>query len=120
LNNSDKHRLITVIATTMASMEMGGVMGHATIYRSVTLHRDAHVGHGLPLPDGGVPVVKPAVGGGLVIEIQYDVQVNGRITPAIRFGDRCDAVNGFPVILTLRRMADEVSRIIELFRADLE
>ena len=120
LNNSDKHRLITVLAPTMVSMKMSGLTGQSTIYRTVMLKRGAHVGHVLPLPYGGIPVLKGVVDGRPLIEIQHDVQVDGSITPVIRFGDRCHAVNGFPVILTLRSMADEVSRVIELFRADLK
>ena len=43
------------------------------------------------------------------------MEVNVTVDPGVRFGDSCEAVERLPVIRTLRRMADEVSRIVESF-----
>lgn len=115
LNNSDKHRAITVLATTIAGIEIQGVFGRSTLKRGVSLKLNAKIGHVLPLPEGGVRVLAGIEGGRPQIGIQHEVQVNTNLTPRVLFGDGCDAVRRLPVLGVLNRTAHEVSRVIESF-----
>ena len=121
LNNTDKHRLITVFTATVSGMEVSGLSGGSRLKMGVPLQLNAKVGDVRPLPAEGV-LVLDVVNGQINIEsgriptrMQYEVQVDTNISPGIRFGDRCDAVKGFPVIRTLQSMANEVARIVESF-----
>jgi hypothetical protein len=114
LNNTDKHRLITVLATTLDRYEFQGFFRDAKVYQRVPLHPNAKVGYVLPLPEGGVTILAPLKGRSQY-GIQREVQVDGLIKPEVRFGSGCDAVEGLPVIPRLHDMANEVSRVIESF-----
>ena len=57
MNNSDKHRLITVLAVNAHAIQISGLFGKSTLKAGVRLHPNAKVGHVLPLPDGGIPVL---------------------------------------------------------------
>jgi hypothetical protein len=124
LNNTDKHRLITVVAATVSGMQVSGLSGGSTLKVGVPLHLNAKVGSVCPLPAEGVRVLDivndhvQIEDGRIRTRIQCEVQVNTNITPGIRFGDSCDAVERLPVIRTLQRMANEVSRIIESFAGE--
>ena len=118
LNNTDKHRVITVVATTIGGMEITGLSGGSTIKHGVSLRQNAKVGHILPLPRGGVPVLAGFTNGQLQIEIQREVQVDINLTPGVLFGDGCNAVKRLPVIRCLDQMTTEVARVIDSFAAE--
>jgi hypothetical protein len=121
LNNTDKHRLITLVATIVGGMEVSGLSGGSELKMGTPLHLNAKVGSVRPLPEGGVRVLDVQSGqvmdkrGRIRTRMQHEVQVDTRIAPSIRFGDTCEAVKSLPVIRTLQRMVDEVSRVIESF-----
>lgn len=118
LNNTDKHRVITVVATTIGGMEITGLSGGSTIKHGVSLRQNAKVGHILPLPQGGVPVLAGFTNGQLQIQIQHEVQVDINLTPGVLFGDGCKAVKRLPVIRCLDQMTTEVARVIDWFAAE--
>ena len=118
LNNTDKHRVITVSPTTIAGMELTGLFGRSTLKRGVPLHPNAKVGHVLPLPEGGVPILAGFEGGRPQVEIQHEVGVDVNLTPGVLFGNGSDAVKRLPVIRALHSMTNEVSRIIESFAGE--
>jgi hypothetical protein len=47
--------------------------------------------------------------------VEPEMEVDVTVTPGIRFGDTCKAVERLPVFPTLRRMANQVSSVIESF-----
>lgn len=118
LNNTDKHRLITVLVTTVGGMEFTGLVGGGSKFKvGVPIHENAKVGYVRPLPGNGAYVLDVS-NGRPKIKLQKEVQVNLDITPGIRFGDGCDAIKYLPVIRTLKRIVDEVSRVIESFAGE--
>ena len=102
----------------MGKYEISGFFGPSTIYPRVPLHPNAKVGHVNPLPKEGVPILVGIKDGRPQLGIQHEVQVDGSILPRVRFGSGCDAIKGLPVILTLQRMADEVSRVVKSFAGE--
>lgn len=110
LNDTDKHRLITVLSTTVAGMSLTGVSGGSRLKIGVPLYMNAKVGQIRSLPAGGVRVFDITRG---KARMQYEVQVNIDVTPEIRFGNRCNAVKGLPVIRTLTGIMNKVSSVIE-------
>lgn len=125
LNNSDKHRLITVVTVVAGGIHLTGLWGGGgRLKTGVPLNLNAKVGDVPPLPAEGVRVLDLVEGqptiinGRLRTRTQHEVQVDAEVTPGIRFGDSCDAVKRLPVIRTLQRMANEVSRIIESFASE--
>ena len=121
LNDTDKHRLVPVLAVVIGGYQFSGLIGGGSkFYRGASLHPNAKVGFVRPLPEGGVPVVDSIdlEAGKLKVRMETQVQVNFRVTPEIRFGHGCDAVERLPVIPTLLRMANEVSRVVESFSGE--
>lgn len=116
LNNTDKHRLVTVVFAVPEGHEFSGLAGHVHFKRGVTLHTNAKIGWVTDIPPN-----QPGRGGVYLLDldtmklVEPKMQVNVTVTPDIRFRDSCEAVKGFPVIRTLQSMANEVSRIIESF-----
>jgi hypothetical protein len=125
LSNSDKHRLLTVVAPTASALRFTGHAGHVRFNRSVTLRVGAKIGWvSEPPPNrsggGGVYVLdtERMVGwkpGDQIPVKEAEMSVNVAVAPGIRFGDTCEAVARLPVIHTLQAMANEVSRIVEAF-----
>lgn len=125
LNNTDKHRLITVVTVVAGGIQLTGLWGAGgKLKTGVALNLNAKVGHVPPLPAQGVRVLDVVngqvvtVNGRLRTRTKHEVQVDAEITPAVCFGDTCDAVKGSPVIRTLKVMADETSRVIESFAGE--
>ena len=119
LNNTDKHRLVAILAPTPASLEFTGLSGGTHFNRTVTLRTNAKIGWVRDVPpnkpgQGGVYILDPATGKLL----EPKMQVNITVAPGVRFGESCRAVKGFPVIRTLQRMENEVSRVMESFSDD--
>lgn len=118
LNNSDKHRLITVFVAEDKGYEFTGLIGGGSKFKvGMPLYANAKVGCVNPLPDGGVPTLGFKDGKPTIV-MQDEVQVNLVITPDIRFGNSCNAVKHLPVSRTLSRISDEVSSVIESFAKD--
>jgi hypothetical protein len=116
LNNTDKHRLITVLFPAADSLHFTGLAGHVHLNRRVTLYTNAKIGWLTDVPpnrpgQGAIYTLDPTTG--KLSEPKMEVKVD--VAPGVRFGDSCDAVERLPVIRTLQRMANEVSRIIESF-----
>ncbi len=149
LNNTDKHRLVTVLGTNMRGFVFTGLAGgrprdihvagnNGASFASkgrgsigseykigVPLKANAKIGQVYPLPLEGVRLLDVTEDGRLRMKdgkiqtrIEHEVQVNLSITPQIRFGSGCDAVERLPVIRTLQGMANEVSRVIESFSGE--
>jgi hypothetical protein len=119
LNNTDKHRLITVVNPTFARFGFSGLAGGGSkLYKRVTLHPNAKVGYIMPL-SFPVPTLDITPNGKVRgIKYETEIKVNFDFSPGIRFGDGCDAVERLPVIGVLQRIINEVSRIIESFASD--
>ncbi len=115
LNNTDKHRLIMVLATVLSGWMVTGLSGKITLKRGVSLKPNAKVASALPLPPEGVTVFDFNTMG---IARQYEMQVDFKVIPEIRFGNSCDAVKGLPVISTLNHLLNKVSSIVESFAND--
>lgn len=115
LNNADKHRLIPVLATTVGGMRIVGLSGGSQIKIGVPLRPHAKVGHLRNLPRDGV-LVADRDGG--AVRVQYEVQVDINVTPSIRFGNSCGAVQRLPVMSTLQGMTNEVARVVESFAGE--
>lgn len=119
LNNTDKHRLLTVLMVSPAAMQSTGISGGTRFRIGVPLRPNAKVGSVKDVPppsDGGgaIYVFNPATG-----ELEHPkMQVNVTVAPGVRFGDSCEAVERLPVIGTLQRIANETSRIIESFAGE--
>lgn len=118
LNNTDKHRFLTVLGVLPASMSFTGISGGTRFYPRVPLRPNAKVGWVRDVPPnepgadrGAVYLLDPATGS----LMEPEMQVNINITPGVVFGDTCQAVERLPVIRTLQRIADEVSRVVESF-----
>jgi len=123
LNNTDKHRLITLLVVTPEGWHIKGPTGSGSrIKAGVPLHTNAKIGQLHQLPPNGVRVVDlddPFTDDGRIkTRVEHEVQVDIGITPGIRFGGGCDAVKRLPVILTLTRMADQVNTIVESFASE--
>lgn len=119
LNNTDKHRLISVLTPIMAGFTFSGIIGGGSKFNKRTpLYPNAKVGCVMPLHKGGVPTLGFTDDGKPKIVMREEVEVNFDITPGIRFGNSCDAVKGLPIIRTLHRISNEVSRIIESFAGE--
>jgi hypothetical protein len=116
LNNTDKHRLITVLIPSVTSVTFSGLVGHCHFNRRMTLRTNAKIGWVTDVPPN-----QPGQGGVYRLDlatmklVEPKMEVNVTVAPGIRFGHSCKAVERLPLILTLRRMADEVSRVIESF-----
>jgi len=120
LNNTDKHRLITVLVVTPVGWHIMGPTGTGSrIKAGVPLHTNAKIGQLHQLPPNGIRVVdldNPFTDDGRIrTRVEHEVQADIGITPGIRFGGGCDAVKRLPVIPTLARMADQVNTIVESF-----
>ncbi len=122
LNNTDKHRLITVVTVVAGGIQLTGYWGGGGKLRvGVPLHPNAKVGEVAPLPAEGVRVLDVVndrlqiEDGKILTRLEHDVHVDTTITPSIRFGASCGAVKSLPVVSTLQGMANEVSGIIESF-----
>jgi hypothetical protein len=125
LNNTDKHRLLAVLATSVAGMHVTGLTGGTRLEVGVPLRMNAKVGWVRDVSPnvpgrGGVYLldIEKMVGwkpGDLIPVTEPEMQVDARVAPGILFGDSCDAVEGLPVVRTLHSMANEVSRIVESF-----
>jgi hypothetical protein len=116
LNNTDKHRLLAILAPTADSLSFSGMAGHVHFNRRVTLYTNAKIGWVTDVPpnrpgQGAIYTFDPTTG--KLSEPKMEVKVD--VAPGIRFGDSCQAVKGFPVIRTVDSMANQVSRIIESF-----
>ncbi len=124
LNNTDKHRLITFLAAVAGGMRFTGIAGGGSHFKiGSPLYINAKVGYVRPLPADGVLVADDppfSVNGKLRTRIQTEVLVNLDITPGIKFGEGCDTVKGLPVLPTLHRITDKVSRIIESFAGEFQ
>lgn len=82
LNNTDKHRLITVMTVRIdGSTFTGFVGGDSKFPRGVRLYPYAVVARVRPLPPSGVPLADLR-DGKLVVRVEHEVQVNYRITRA--------------------------------------
>jgi len=120
LNNSDKHRLLTVLRVSAAGMHFTGISGGTVLKLGVPLRPNAKVGsvRNVPPPtegEGGIYTLNLRTGKLEHPKLQADVTV----APGVRFGDSCEAVERLPVIRTLQRMASEVSRIVESFAGEI-
>jgi hypothetical protein len=126
LNNADKHRLLTVLTPGAASWEFSGLSGGTHFNRRAELHMGAKIGWVRDVPpnipgQGGIYALdlsdwKPGRGlmeGVKLVEPKMEVNIN--VGPYVRFGDTCKAVERLPVIATLQRIANEVSRVVESF-----
>lgn len=113
LNNTDKHRLITVVTTTPVAMSVSGLYGGASFKRRASLYPHAKVGIIRPLPPEGLVLIDPRTG--QEERRVHELEVELEVTPGVRFGDGCEAVRRLLVIRTLQRMADEVSGVVESF-----
>jgi len=122
LNNTDKHRLITVLATAIAGFRFTGLVGGGSQFKvGVPLYLNAKVGHVRPLPADGVLVLDDPplnANGKLRTRTQREVLVKLDITPGIQFGEGCDTLKRLPVLKTLIDITGEVSRIIESFAGE--
>ena len=115
LNDTDKHRLLTVVTAVPSSWQATGIWVGMEIERGVPLYPNAKIGWIRDLPAGeSVQVVDPT---GDIRTIEH-MEVNFEIAPGVLFGDRCEAVKGFPVVPALRGMVNEVSRVVESFAGE--
>jgi hypothetical protein len=117
LNNTDKHRLVTILNTVPAGIAFSGLSGESRFYHNRPLAVNAKVGWVRDPPPnrpggGGVYLLNPATGK-LVEPTLYVESID--IHPAVVFGDSCKAVRRLDVIRTLHAMADEVSRVVNAF-----
>ncbi len=121
LNNTDKHRLLTVLVATPATLQFSGLSGGTHFKTGMTLSANAKIGWVRDVPPnepgpgrGGIYMLDLATGELL----EPEMQVNVKAAPGVLFGDTCRAVKRLPVILTLRRIADQVSSIVESFAGE--
>lgn len=116
LNNTDKHRLVTVLTPTAVSVTFSGFAGHVHFNRRMTLRTNAKIGWVTEPPPN-----QPGQGGIYRLDlatmklVEPEMEVDVTVTPGIRFGNTCEAVSRLPVIPTLRRMRNQVSGIVESF-----
>ena len=117
LNNTDKHRLITVLGTWAVGTSFQGRIGGGSKFKvGVPLYPNAIIGYVYPLKNDAL--ILDFSNGRPQIKKTREIEVNLEITPGIRFADGGKAVQGFPVIPTLNSLLNEVSRIIESFAND--
>lgn len=96
LNNADKHNLIVIAGGFSAGTALHPVVGSV-----------------VHLTDSGVYIEPSAKA--QVEAARSKVDVYAKSFYEITFGEGCDATQDLPVIQTLSRIADEVSRIVEDF-----
>ncbi len=121
LNNTDKHRIITVLSPIAATVQFHGMAGHVQFHRNVRLRPGANIGW-VTRP----PANESSPGRGAVFTldpvtwelVEPRLLVNVSVAPVIRFGTGCRAVERLPVVRTLLEMADEVSHVVESFTTD--
>jgi hypothetical protein len=117
LNNTDKHRLITVVSPTPAMLQFSGMAGRVHFKRRVTLRPNAKIGWVRDVPPN-----KPGGGGVYLLDfatmklLEPEMKVDVTVTPSIAFADTCKSVQGLPVLFTLQSMVNQAHRIIEAFR----
>jgi hypothetical protein len=97
INNADKHRLIQVVGLIMGVAPVCGAFGD--IRERIEYCLDDTI-----LEDGAK-----------VLEAAPDVHVQPDFFPLVAFWQGCNAVRGLPVHLTLKRLAEHVSEVIESF-----
>jgi hypothetical protein len=110
INNADKHRLLQVI----------GVKPHGYIWGKAddeTAFPDISALNAI-YEDAKWPFIKMLEDGAKVIEISPRVHVQSDVIPSIAFYEGCAAVYRRPILITLRRIADHVSEIVESFRPE--
>jgi len=117
LNNTDKHRLVTVVSPTPAQMQFSGLAGMVHFKPRVTLRPNAKIGWVTDVPPN-----QPGGGGIYVLDVatmkllEPEMQVDIKVTPSIGFGDTCKAVEGLPVFFTLQRMVNQAYSVFEAFK----
>jgi len=121
LNNTDKHRLVTVLVTAPATLQFSGLSGGTHFKTGMTLSANAKIGW---VKD--VPPNEPGPGRGAIYMLDLatgellepEMQVNVKVAPGVLFGDTCQAVKRLPVIRTLERIAEQVSSIVDSFAGE--
>jgi len=114
LNNTDKHRLVTVINPTVGSVSWSGYARQTNFNARATLRPGTKIGHIAPVP-ADQEMVHLNLKTGKFEPITGYATHTLEFSSAVRFGDSCRAVKGLGVIPTLRGMIDEVSRVVDSF-----
>jgi len=103
MNNADKHRVIPVVAGWIMGtsvMPRFGFTGPFTIKVGVPLKANTKIGE--------------------VSSLEEEMHMNRRLYSEIKFGEGCDAIKGLPVVGTLARIADQVSKIVKSFSGEFD
>lgn len=100
LNNTDKHNIVVLVAKYILDPRFRlppGTGGESLFARQREANRNSD------------PAGRP----------WEQVDMNDQPPYQVAFGDRCKAVDGFPVVSTLRSMSKSVSTVVESFAQDL-